>query len=264
MNVYRFKDVQGALPGGTTVNFFPRRLGRRAVKTDSRTLRMGAYLTAALPVPPRSTDWSNGVKDWGVMRNDTLGCCTIAAAAHAVQVFSLNTRSMVTISDDEVLAYYSRWDGYVPGNPATDNGGIELDVLNKWKQQEFAGHALTAYADTNIRNPTELKQCIWLFGGLYIGFEVPNFVMQTMPDVWDTVANDGGIDGGHAVFVTGYDDVGLTFISWGKVFKMTWAFWSRYVDEAHALLSPDFINATGLAPVGFDMLQLQDDLARIR
>jgi hypothetical protein len=45
--------------------------------------------------------------------------------------------------------------------------------------------------------------------------------------------------------------------------KMTRAFWQAYCDEAHALLSPDWIAAQG-SPSGFDLAQLQADLSAIR
>lgn len=44
---------------------------------------------------------------------------------------------------------------------------------------------------------------------------------------------------------------------------MTVAFWKKYVDEAHTLLSPDWIAAKG-APSGFNLAQLQADLAMIK
>ena len=260
---YSFKDIKGPFSPEPLI-FSSRKLGRKAVKRDSRTLRLGNYLTAKLPAPPASCDWTKGVAQFGMMMNDQLGCCTIAGAAHAVQVFSLNVGVETTLSDADVLAYYKLWDGYVAGNPSTDNGGVELDVLNHWQKEGFAGHVLDAFADVSVASPTEVRQAVALFGGLYIGIEVPNYVMQNMPAVWDVVPDDLGIDGGHCVFVTGYDSVGPTFISWGAVYKMTWAFWNRYVDEAHALLSADFLNAAGLDPAGFDLAQLQADLALIR
>jgi hypothetical protein len=44
---------------------------------------------------------------------------------------------------------------------------------------------------------------------------------------------------------------------------MTTAFWRAYVDEAHALLSPDWLTAKG-SPSGFDLDQLKSDLALIK
>jgi hypothetical protein len=248
------------------------RLGRRAVKQDSRTLRVGAYLTESLEAPPISVDWTKGVKSFGMMLNDTLGCCTIAGAGHADQIFTLNAGTESTVTDAVVQSYYSLWDGYVAGNAATDNGGVELDVLNAWQKQGFAGHALTAFADPKVTNAVEVRQAIALFGGVYIGVELPNSAQDQVGKVWDTApwysfesaAYKAGSWGGHCVFVTGYDADGLTCITWGALQRMTWSFWNRYVDEAHALLSPDFLGANGLDPDGFDMAQLTADLALIK
>ena len=240
------------------------KLGRKAVKTDSRTLRLARYLTAALPPPPVSCDWTKSVTDFGVMLNDNLGDCTIAACGHAVQIWSLSNVGLeLTVTDSDILAAYEAWDGYNPADPSTDQGGICLDVLTNWKKNSLAGHALLGFAIPSVSNLTELKQAVNLFGGLYIGMSVPNFIMNPAPPpLWDVVADDGGIDGGHCVFCCGYDEDTISFISWGRVYKMTTAYWAKYVDEAYALLSSVFIGSNG-APNGFDLDQLTADLSAI-
>lgn len=240
------------------------RLGRKAVKTDTRTLKLAKYMTALAP-PPASADWSKGITDFGMMLNDSLGCCTIAGVGHAIQILTANAGAEVTVADSDILSYYESWDGYVDGDPSTDNGGVELDVLNDWRQKGFSGHALTAFADPDVKNLTEIEQAINLFGGLYIGLSVTNQVMQDADDPstpWDVTSSDT-IDGGHCVFVVAYDDQFFYFISWGQIYKMTINYWNTYVDEAHALISPDFIAANGLDPQGFNLTQLQADLAAI-
>jgi hypothetical protein len=67
---------------------------------------------------------------------------------------------------------------------------------------------------------------------------------------------------GHCVFVPKYDDKGFTCITWGELQVMTLAFWKEYCDEAHTLLSPDWLSAKG-APSGFDQAQLEADLKAI-
>src|SRR6266700_2460889 len=57
------------------------KLGRKAIKTDSRTLALGNYLKPSLPPPPPAKDWTCGVTEWGMMGNDKLGDCTIAGVA---------------------------------------------------------------------------------------------------------------------------------------------------------------------------------------
>jgi hypothetical protein len=241
------------------------KLGRKAIKTDTRTLAFADYLTPALSPPPPAVDWTKGITSWGMMLNDTLGDCTIAGAAHAVQVWSANAGSMVTIPDPTVESYYEQWDGYVPGNPSTDSGGIELDVLNDWQKGGFAGNTLVAFADPKPASLVEIRQSIALYGGVYIGLSLP-LTAQTQ-DVWDVVPKGGakakpGSWGGHCVFVPKYDEKGFTCITWGELKTMTLAFWKKYCDEAHTLLGQDWLSAKG-SPGGFNQAQLLADLKGI-
>jgi hypothetical protein len=245
------------------------KLGRKAVKTDSRTLKLAKY-TSTLPPAPAATDWTKGITSWGSMLNDTLGCCTIAGVAHAIQVWSVNTASEITIPDAQVLHYYEKWDGYKPKDPNTDNGGSELDVLNDWQKGGFDKHKLLAFADPAFANLEEIRQAITIFGGVYIGVNLPASAktQSNAGQVWDVVTPASpdtvpGSWGGHCVFVPKYDTTSFTCITWGALQTMTLAFWDAYVDEAHALLSQDWLDKQG-APSGFDLTQLKDDLALIK
>jgi hypothetical protein len=242
------------------------KLGRKAIKTDTRTLMLGKYLTSKLPPPPPAADWTKGVTSWGMMLNDNLGDCTIAGVGHAIQVWSAETGSMATVPDPTIQSYYEKWDGYVAGDPSTDHGGVELDVLTDWRQQGFDGHQLLAFADAKATNLVEIRQSIALFGGVYIGLALP-ITAQTQ-DVWDVTKSGGanakpGSWGGHCVFVPKYDATSFTCITWGQPKTMTLAFWKKYCDEAHTLLGQNWLNAKG-SPAGFDQAQLQADLAAIK
>jgi hypothetical protein len=249
----------------TVVDHSKMKLGRKAVKTDSRTLMLGKYLGPSLPPPPAKADWTKGITSWGMMLNNSLGDCTIAGVAHAIQVWTANNGTMKTVPDPTVESYYEKWDGYVPGNSSTDNGGVELDVLNDWKKQGFAGVTLAAFADPKVANLDQIRQSIALFGGVYIGLSLP-ITAQTQ-DVWDVVPKGGakakpGSWGGHCVFVPKYDRKTFTCITWGQLKTMTVAFWNKYCDEAHTLLSQQWLSAKG-SPGGFNMAQLQTDLSLI-
>lgn len=229
---------------------------------------MKAYLTEALPLAPSSVDWTKGRTDWGMMRNDTLGDCTIAGVAHACQVWSLNKGLEDTILDQSVLTAYQRWCGYVYGYPSTDRGGIELDVLTDWKEQGFQGCSLTGFAAVDPHNMAEVQAAITLFGGLYIGIELPASAQQQLLEQqpWTCIGGPSGVAGswgGHCVFVAGYDATGVTCITWGKLQKMGWDFWHAYVDECYALLSEEFLGRDGRTPSGLDLVQLQQDLLEI-
>ena len=237
------------------------RLGRKAVKTDSRTLRMARYLTPILPPPPDSVDWSKGLTAWGMLMNDTLGDCTIAGALHAIEGWGLNSGHPLTFTDQDALAYYERFDGYNPADPTTDTGGILLDVLNAWKKQGINGHTVSAYASVDPRNITEVKQALALFGPLYTGLQFPNSAWGQTE--W-TVTDDTSIDGGHCVVLIGYNQTGPVAISWGALYQMTWEFFSAYFDELYAAISPDWFTAAGVDPAGLDLDQLSTDLMAIR
>ena len=242
------------------------RLGRKAIKTDTRTLALGDYMMPSLPRPPRAVDWTKGIPSWGMMLNDTLGDCTIAGAAHAVQVWTANTGGIVTLPDSTVKKYYEKWDGYVSGDSNTDNGGVELDVLNDWQKHGFADNTLVAFADPKPINLMEIRQSIHLFGGVYIGMALP--ITAQRQKVWDVAPKCGakakpGSWGGHCVFVPKYDQNGFTCITWGQLKTMTVAFWEKYCDEAHTLLGKGWLAAKG-APNGFNQAQLLADLKAIK
>jgi hypothetical protein len=195
-----------------------------------------------------------------------LGDCTIAGCAHAIQVWTLNASKELTLPDSTIKGAYEAWCGYKAGQPSTDNGGVELYVLNDWRKTGLAKQKLLGYADPKVSNLTEIKISIALFGGVYIGLNVPQSVMDNAGDPsipWDVGGNTTYV-GGHCVFVPKYDGTYLYPISWGQVYRMTVPFWNKNVDEAHTLLSSDWIASTGLAPSQVNLQQLNADLAAIR
>lgn len=245
------------------------RLGKQPPRIDLRTLKMSKYMKAAqLPTPLVTVDWTGGVTNWGMMDNDTLGDCTCAARGHAVQAFTLAaTGTMRTIPDMEIEAEYVRDCGYVIGDSSTDNGGVEIDVLNAWRQSGIGVggvEKLTAYVAVAPDDQIHTKLAVQWFGGAYIGLQLPNSAQGQ--SIWDVVG-DGisgdsapGSWGGHAVFVVKYDANYVYVITWGEIMRMTWAFWKTYVDEAYALLSPDFLKTNGVAASGFDVKTLLADM----
>lgn len=243
------------------------KLGRKAVKTDTRTLRLARYFTPLLPPPPVSVTWSKGQSTWGMLMNDSLGDCTIAGALHAIMGWSLNTGAESAFTDADALNYYEKFDGYNPADPSTDGGGVLLDVLNAWRKQGINGHKITAFASVDPTNVTEVQQALALFGPLYCGMSFPNSAMGA--PYWDLEA-DTSIDGGHCVTMIGYNEAGPEFISWGAVYQATWAFFNYYFapaqqGEVYAAISPDWFQAVNsLDPTGLDLVQLSADLAVIR
>jgi hypothetical protein len=239
------------------------RLGKQAFHYDPRTLRLKDYVKAGY-TPPPFVSYTYGVTQWGMMLNDTLGDCTIAACGHAIQVW---TKDKITPPDSLILQKYEQWCGYINGDPNTDQGGNELQVLSDWKNQTFGGHVLRGFVDPQPQNFGHIMHSIAEFGGVYIGLQLPNSAMTQTQNgqIWDVVTDDGGIAGGHAVYCPAYHvkdsttdgKTTITCITWGGLQKMTEAFWDKYCDESHTLLGAAW------TPAGIELSQLEADLATV-
>jgi hypothetical protein len=243
------------------------KLGKKPARHDKRTLQLASYLATHLPTPPAAVAWSSKVHHWPMYLNDSLGDCTCAAAGHMIQAWTADGQNKeFDVSDQDVLKMYEMVGGYRPGQPDTDQGAVELDVLKYWRKLGCARHTISAFMAVSPQSTTLVKDGIYLFGGLYVGIALP--VSAQNQQVWDVppggIIGDGfpGSWGGHAVPIIDYDLRGLTCVTWGSLKRMTWAFLKLYCDEAYAILSPDFLLA-GKAPNGFNAAQLQADLAAL-
>lgn len=241
------------------------RLGRRSARRDERTPLFASY-AKALPPAPAAVNWAPSIASFGMMGNDALGDCTAAAAAHAVQTWTFAAKNAeVTLPDSGVISFYSSTTGYRPGDPSTDQGGVEADVLAWWHKNTLSGHSLDAFAAVNPQDAGEVKNAIALMGGVYLGVALP--VSAQTQSIWDVPAGgtsgDGapGSWGGHAIWAFAYDASHVYCITWGQVKAMTWKFFSAYMEEAWALYSKDWIAATGKAPSGFDAQALLADMS---
>jgi len=253
------------------------KLGKLAARHDPRTLMLASYTTTALPAPPPALNAAEKVKGpWGMMDNDQIGDCTCAAAGHLIMEWTATAQSkMATPTDKQIVAAYSAITGYNPTTGANDNGAQELDVLNYWRQHGIAGHKITAYMTLEPSNHTHIMDAVWIFGGCYIGVALPKSAQAQTSNkqIWSVPASgtsgDGapGSWGGHAVPVVAYDSRSLTVVTWGALQTMTWGFWAAYCDEAYAILSSDYLSKKGgqlVAPAGFNLQQLQEDLADLK
>jgi len=237
------------------------KLGKAPARRDDRTLSLRRY-TALMPLPPDQAGVTS-IPGLGMMLNDSLGDCTCAAIGHLIQTWTYVNKNPVVLSDADILALYEKACGYNPSDSTTDNGGVELDVLNYWRNNPVVGHSLTAYVGISVARANEIRDAVWFFGGAYAGVQLP--ISAQTQEVWDVSKGrngEVGSWGGHAVPIVGYDKNFLYCITWGAVKKMTWAFYQKYFDEAYALISPDWTSA-GTSPQGFNTVQLIADLQYI-
>jgi hypothetical protein len=242
-----------------------RKLGKLPVRTDVRTLRIGRYVdTAKLPEPPVALDLADRVGDWPMYANDRIGDCTIAAAGHMIEAWTAESRGeAVEVSEASVLRAFDR---VKLVDPVTgEEGAVVLDVLRDWRRHGVGHHRIGAYARVPVYDHDLARASAWLFGGLYVGVELP--LTAQHQQVWDWTGSLAGPAkpgswGGHAIDLVRYGPDGVTVVTWGRLQEVTWAFWDRYCDEVYAILSNDFLDH-GQAPNGFDLEALKADLALV-
>jgi hypothetical protein len=247
-------------------------LGRLPRKFNPRVPHLSALLAGrrrALAPPPVSCDYTVALPaDLGMMGNNSLGDCTCAALGHALQVWTANANPPIdTEPDSNIIELYSEACGYKAGDASTDRGGDEQSVLTFAMLSGIpvtsGRHRISAFVEVDPSNFADVKLAIYDGGLCYLGFNVPDWIMSEQ--VWDVRPGTANIIGGHAVIAAGYDADGLNIISWGsKAYRMTWAFWSAYVDEAYLLADADWILATGKSPAGLSLTDLETQMSAIR
>ncbi len=257
------------------------KLGRLARTHDSRVPRL-EDLAANVPPPPfpATLDYTKSMPaNLGIMRNGDLGDCTCAAYYHALQVWSFNAlHNMDTEPDNDVVALYEQACGYNPVTmppPSEGPGGNEQRVLSfllntgaPYGPNGSQRHKIAGFVEVGLKNINTIKSVIDCCGVCYIGFNVPQYMMpphQSPIPVWDVEPSaNNKIIGGHAVVLAGYDATSFRVISWGQYYTMTWAFFEKFVDEAYAIVDPEWMTATGKCPMGLTVEQIEQAMQSLR
>ncbi len=251
------------------------KFGRLPRAHDPRIPHFSSLLTERkLLTPPSSCDYTTALP-WslGMYGNDALGDCTCAGVYHAAQIWSANTGAIDTEPDNDAVLLYESACGYVAGQPSTDQGGVEQEVLHHIYRHGFpTGDGSTrkfihSYVEIDPRNIDDVAQGIYGSGLVYIGFNVPDYLPMSPGSTWDyTPGQKYSIQGGHCVVLPAYDLAARNFkaISWGSVYEMTTSFFTAFVDEAYALVDLGWFNATGLTPAGIPFATLEASMQALR
>jgi hypothetical protein len=217
-------------------------LGKLPPRIDKRTISfMNILKLENLPPLPPSYDVDiqlgfQGFSDSQMYLNDTLGDCVIAGRAHMMlRQEGWEQKLNLPIIDAEVKLEYFKETG------GSDSGLVMLDSLNAWRQGWIAAsqpYNIYAYASLNIASIAQLQYSIYLLYGAYTGIQIPYSAIDQFNagKPWDALTFDGGIAGGHCVYICAYDSTYMTCMTWGKRQQMTYAFWNKYSDEAYGVI----------------------------
>lgn len=252
-------------------------LGKDEPKEDPRTFLLGDFVrTTQLPSPPATLDYTSKVTSFPMYLNNAIGDCAIASPAHEEQIWTSLASTLFTMPDSAVLKAYEDVSGYRPtdpNNPQTNNsdaGCVMLDVMNYWRKTGIGGRQVLAYMKVDPANRVQVKQAIYLFGGLQIGLALPLTAADQIRagKRWTVVSHTGrgapGSWGGHAVCVERYTSQSNWVVTWGGLQSMSWGFFQTYCDEAYAVLATDWVSQLSKkAPNGLDMPALQSALSQV-
>lgn len=243
--------------------------GKLAPKKHPMTLRFAKYLKSDGPLlPPAKAAWEYQGKipqDWGMYGNDQYGDCVFAAFAHMIMCWTANTGKIVIPTVEDVLKGYSDVTGFNPTTGANDNGTSMTDAYDYWKSVGIAGHKIDGWVSVDWTNLDHVKLAIYLFGAINPGIRIPASAEEQFDNglSWDIEEPDGGNRGGHSVPYFGFGAQGDTGVTWGRRQPTSWSWWLKYVEEAYAPLSLDWIKSNTLAPNHIDVDTLEADLKLI-
>jgi len=241
--------------------------GKPKAIIDPRSFKVTDYLTIPQLQIPDAYDWTTVKKSkWDVFGNDSISNCTCAAAGHMIECWTANTSSKFEISEEAIINTYITLSKYDPITKKNDDGVYMLDVLKYWRKNGIDQHRIRVFATVPHDRREIVKASIYLFGGIYVGLQLPNSILQQK--IWEV--SPGGLTGdnqpwswgGHAVAILAYDEEHLTCIHIGREQKMTWDFWETYNDEAYAIITQDFMQGDK-NPLGLDLGAMEQDLMRL-
>lgn len=239
------------------------RLGQR--------LLLAGYQRDQALVCPDECDWSPGVADWQMFRNNQLGSCGIAGPFHQIMGWGWNARRLlVPLTDDQATAEYSAVAGYDPLTGSGDNGVVLSDVCTRWQRVGLAGHQIQGWVQGQVGR---LRETLWgaaCFGGCQLGLALPLTAADqlaagkpwTLTSRWLRRGKPGSW-GLHCVYLAGYDlKNGIAkLVTWGAVQICTLEWLDYYLATVDYPVSAEWLTDSGVSPSGLKQADLLQDLA---
>lgn len=208
---------------------------------------------------------------FGMMLNDQLGDCTVAAVGHAIQLLTGVDGAVVTPTDAQILKMYEA-SGYVDGDPSTDNGWLIQSALKYWQKTGLASHTIAGYVAIDPSNALHVDLAMEIFGFVDIGIYLPlsaqnQNLLWSVPSQGAVGDGEAGSWGGHSIVMHKRCPTPVyrrSVITWGMPeWHITPNAWEAYVDETWTAFTMDWIRASGNSPSGFNKAALLADLQNV-
>jgi len=244
------------------------KLGKLPATRDIRTIRFQDILKA-VPLPPipdkfdvdQALNFKPVESDFGNLKDGN--CVTAFEFNMLMRHQYVQQKIQVPVDTNTCLNLYWReqgWNGCWL-TPKPDNGLNMLNSLNYWRQNgiTIAGKNYKIYAFANLPCPNGsagappdilahddelLFQAIYFLYGVGMGVALPLTAQTEFANgqPWADVSTKlSQIDGGHAVYVKGYDKTTnpqtLKCITWGKEQLLTLDWLHEYVDELYPVIA---------------------------
>lgn len=260
-----------------------RRLGKLKATYDKRDLRFADYRLKGQALPSHPSRFGHEAfiapHAWQMLGNgpdDSVrpgfqgaGDCVFAGACHETMMWTAEGgRTPASFTGANAISDYSAVTGYVVGDDSTDNGTDVRKALGYRRKTGIIDangmrHKIGAYLALEPGNLDHIKEAMWLFGAVGIGIEFPTSAMDQLDagKIWSVVSG-AHLDGGHYIPLVAVRSH-LECVTWGQIQPMTNSFFSKYCDEAFAILSPEML-VSGKSLEGFDLAQLQADLTALK
>ncbi len=203
--------------------------------------------------------------------NDTIGDCTAAGLLNHARAVAALGGYQVKADTDDAIRFYAESTGDIPGQPRTDQGGVEVDVLafaGRTGVQLASGPYFPLWGSADPQDRNALALIMAGMGAVYLGvqlsisdmnqIEVTNGACVLEADNSAYGDTTPGSAGGHCLLGWSYtgladtDIVGL--LTWGSAaMRCTWDWLKSRSMEAHGIVWPQLTLTSGLYPTGPDL-----------
>lgn len=253
-----------------------RKTGKLPARADHRVAFLDTMAGRLLP-PPDDINWYAAVGEWDMYGNDKYGCCVEAGTMHAIKQFAAYAENpLVNPTTADTLQFYTEATGFNPADPNTDQGSYVMGkggTMELWHtngvQVGTSRNKVEAYVQIGDRNLTLIRQAIWTFGGVLLGFNCPEYLVASpdVPYVWRDTKNVATA-GGHEVWLNGCirdgDEYLFDTISWGGRYRMTGEFIQAFSDEIVVAYDSISLNRQGLDGRGLPEAALLETMRDLR